>query len=708
MLATMVLVGLLAGAPAAQDAKRPDVPIADFEGPDYGGWKATGEAFGPAPARGTLPGQMTVEGYLGQGLVNSFRGGDDATGELASPPFRIEREHLNFLIGGGGWAGETCLDLLVDGKVVRSATGPNRDPGGTERLRWAAWDVKDLQGKDATLRVVDRRKGGWGHVNVDQIVQTDAPKLPVRATRAIALKDRYLLIPVKTGAPKVRAKILGERGETLRDFDVELAPGEADFFAFSDLAAHRGSTVTVRVDELEDPTALGRIQQSAFLPGAAEAYKEKHRPQLHFTSRVGWLNDPNGLVWQDGEYHLFYQHNPFGWAWGNMHWGHAVSPDLVHWKEAGIALYPHEYGDWAFSGSAVVDVKNTGGFQKGDKPPIVAAYTSTGRGECIVYSNDGGRTMTEYEGNPVVKHEGRDPRLLWHEPSKRWVMAVYDEGKNPDRQSIDFYTSPDLKAWTFGSRLDGFFECPDLFELAVDGDPSNKLWVVYAADGKYKLGKFDGKTFEVVSGPEKLVFRHGNFYAAQTFSDEPKGRRIQIGWANGVTFPGSPFNQQMSLPTELTLRMTKDGPRIFAEPVAELKSLRAGAREFSKTTLEPGAKNPLEGATSGDLYEIELAFRPNGAESVELDLRGTPLVYDVKRQDVVCKQVRTFVPQVDGLVTLHVFVDRGSIEVFANGGRTAISVADLADDANHSLGIAAKGGAVGLERLVVYPLRSSW
>ena len=140
------------------------------------------------------------------------------------------------------------------------------------------------------------------------------------------------------------------------------------------------------------------------MPDAEKLYREKHRPLFHFTSRFGWLNDPNGLVYHDGEWHLFYQHNPFGVNWGNMHWGHAVSPDLVHWKELGIGLYPKRYGDWAFSGSAVVDKGNTSGWGTKEKPPLVLAYTSTGRGECIAYSTDKGRTWTEYDQNPVVKH----------------------------------------------------------------------------------------------------------------------------------------------------------------------------------------------------------------------------------------------------------------------------------------------------------------
>src|ERR1019366_3105133 len=155
------------------------------------------------------------------------------------------------------------------------------------------------------------------------------------------------------------------------------------------------------------------------------------------------------------------------WDWGNMHWGHAVSPDLVHWTERGDAIRPRQYGDWVFSGSAVVDTRDTAGWGKPGHPAMVAAFTSTGRGECIVHSGDGGLTWTEFEGNPVLKHSGRDPRLLWHEPTRRWIMAVYDE--RDGKQWIAFHSSPDLKTWKAEGRIEGFFECPDLFELPVAG-----------------------------------------------------------------------------------------------------------------------------------------------------------------------------------------------------------------------------------------------
>ena len=235
--------------------------------------------------------------------------------------------------------------------------------------------------------------------------------------------------------------------------------------------------MTLAVDRLrEGSQGLAAVHQADTIAGSEDLYRERLRPQFHFSSRRGWLNDPNGLVYHKGEYHLFYQHNPYGWAWGNMHWGHAVSTDLVHWQELPIAIYPHRFGDWAFSGSAVVDRQNTAGFKKGDEDVLVAAYTSTGRGECIVYSHDRGRTFTEYDGNPVVKHSGRDPKILWHAPGKHWVMAVYDEAD--DKRGIAFYTSPDLKKWEQQSKIDGYFECPDIFELPVDGDRSRRKWVL--------------------------------------------------------------------------------------------------------------------------------------------------------------------------------------------------------------------------------------
>jgi len=692
---------LLACRPAA-GAERADLLVADFEGATYGDWKVSGTAFGKGPARGTLPNQMPVTGYLGKGLANSYHGGDDATGTLTSPPFTVARKHINFLLGGGKQPGKACINLLVGDKIVRTATGPNDRPGGSEQLDWHSWDVADLEGKKARIEIVDRATGGWGHINVDHIVQSDRRRGSVPALRDLTVSKRYLHLPVKNGAAPRRLRFL-VGGKVVREFEIEWAEGKPDFWVFSDVSAFRGQSLTVEATLPEGPAALKRIVQADEIAGAAELYREKYRPQFHFTARRGWLNDPNGLVYAAGTYHLFFQHNPYGWAWGNMHWGHAVSKDLVHWRELPEALYPRQFGDWCFSGSAVVDGANTSGWQKGKGPLLVLAYTSTGRGECMAFSNDRGRTWTEYEGNPVVRHRGRDPKLFWHAPTRKWVMAVYDEGDGKARD-VAFYTSADLKKWHYESRVAGFYECPDLFPLAVDGDPKNVRWVLSAADGQYLLGRFDGRTFTGEPGKQRVWY--GNFYAAQTFDSVPGGRRVQIGWGNGIAFPGMPFNQQMTVPCELTLRKTEEGVRLFAVPVKEVEALRGKTHTWKDLTLKPG-DNPLAGVR-GELLDVEVALRLEKATRVTLSMRGVPVVYDMKKGEVSCRgKVAPLKPR-DGEVRLRILADRGSLEVFGNGGRVALSVGVLLSPNNQTLALTAEGGTAKVKALAVAVLRSAW
>ncbi|MBN2505563.1 MAG: GH32 C-terminal domain-containing protein [Verrucomicrobia bacterium] len=687
-------------------ADTPDLRIADFEGKDYGQWHVTGDAFGPGPARGTLPNQMHVDGYLGQGLVNSFFNGDGATGTLTSPPFTLQRKYLQFLIGGGQHPGRACVNLRVAGQVVRTETGPNDRPGGSEHLDWAQWDVGEFAGQTAILEIVDQATGGWGHINLDHIVQTDRrrPGLRRDVTREFHVGQRYLNLPVRTGAPKRRVS-LSVDGQTVREFEIELADGEPGFWVFLDLSPFLGKVATLKVDKLpEDSGVLEAIEQAGRIRGAEDLYRERLRPQFHFSSRRGWNNDPNGLVFLGGEYHLFYQHNPYGWAWGNMHWGHAVSADLVHWRELAIAIYPHRFGDWAFSGSAVVDARNTSGFQTGAEPVLVAAYTSTGRGECIVFSNDRGRTWLEYAGNPVVRHEGRDPRLLWHAATRRWVMAVYDEAEG--KRWIAFYKSPDLKAWTFASRIEGFFECPDLFELPLDGNPQVRKWVLTAASSEYRLGQFDGRTFT----PETpmLPGHRGNaFYAAQTFSDVPPrdGRRIQIGWGQMAT-PGMPFNQMMCFPCALALRTTPDGPRLAFEPVREIETLRARTRRWQNRPLAPG-ENPLAGFEA-ELLELRAEFTPGTASRIVFHLRGVPVTYDVPRRELSCGNRKNPLPPIQGRIRVRILVDRTSFEIFGNDGLLYMPMSVQAAADEHALALSASGGTAELAMLEVHELKSAW
>jgi fructan beta-fructosidase len=700
LLALLFCLVFMSPVSAQPASGRADILVADFEGKDFGSWKATGSAFGPGPAAGTLANQMAVTGYLGKGLVNSYHGGDDSTGTLTSPAFLLERRYLNFLIGGGKYPGETCINLIVDGKVARTATGPNDRPGGSEHLDWHTWDVAELAGKKAVLEAVDRRRGGWGHITFDHIVQSDRKRQAEPAQRELQVTSRFLHLPVKTGAPQRRVRLL-INGRKEREFDIELADAKPDFWVFCDLAAFQGQKLRITVDALSpESNALTAIRLANEVPDVGSLYREAGRPQFHFTSRRGWLNDPNGLVYHQGEYHLFYQHNPYGWNWGNMHWGHAVSKDLVRWRELPIAIYPKRYGDWAFSGSAISSA-NTG-LGQGKDPVMVAAFTSTGRGECVVYSQDGGKTFTEIDGNPIIRHQGRDPRLLWHTGARHWVIAVYDEFEG--KQWIAFYSSPDLKAWKFESRVDGFYECPDLFELPVDGDRTHTRWVLYAADGRYMLGSFDGRRFTPDGGKQQLW--HGNFYAAQTFSNTPDGRRIQIGWGNGITFPGTSFNQQMTIPCELTLRTTPEGVRMFADPVAELCKLHGRKHAWTNLTLNPG-DNPLN-KVHGDLFDISAEIKTTGANAVTFSLRGIPVRYDFAKQEITCDKLKAPLATKDGKLRLRLLLDRGSIEIFGNGGRVAISQHIRPDAKNHTLKLTSEGGAAVAEKLEVNEMRSGW
>jgi fructan beta-fructosidase len=693
-----------------------DILIADFEGEDYGNWKVTGEAFGPGPARGTLSGQMDVTGFEGESLVNSYYEGDETTGTLTSPTFEIKRKHINFLIGGGKNPGETCINLLVDGKVVRTATGPNDRPGGSEELAWHTWDVLALHGRSAQIQIVDNKTGGWGHINIDHIIQSDKkPAVIGEKSRQFVLRKKYLNFPVKNGAKKrLIHLIVGDK--VVREFAIELAHDDPDFWVFLDVSAFRNKKATVRINKYDPARSKGfdSVYQADTYIGEKNVYREKLRPQFHFTSKRGWNNDSNGMVYYDGEYHLFYQHNPYGWNWGNMTWGNAVSKDMIHWTELGDAIHPDRLGT-IFSGSAVVDTDNTAGFQTGDEKVIVCIYTSAGgtnpmsRDEpftqSIAYSNDRGRTCTVYEGNPVLGHingGNRDPKVIWHTPTGQWVMALY-----LDDREMAFFTSKDLKSWEFQSKLKCFHECPELFELPVDGDENDKKWILYGASGEYLVGHFDGKEFK--SETDAIRFHHGNcFYASQTFTNIPQsdGRRIQIAWGR-VPMPEMPFNQMMLFPVTLTLHSTEEGIRMFAEPVRELESLHGRRRrQWKYKTLKPG-DNLLSGV-SGELLHIRADLRLAGAAEAGFVIRDVPVMYNAEKRELSCHGKKAPLKPVNGKINLEILVDRTSIEIFANGGRMYMPIGVILADNSKSIEIFTKGGNTEVESLEVFRLRSAW
>jgi len=709
-LSIILTIFLTAGMLLANEQK--DILIADFEGKTYGDWKVEGEAFGPGPARGTLSNQMQVSGYEGKALVNTYYKGDDTTGTLTSPPLEIKRKYINFLVGGGMYPDKACINLLLDGKVVRTATGPNDRPGGSEALNWASWDVSDLMGKTVCIQIVDQQKGGWGHINIDHIFQSNE-KVAMEKERTMLFTKRYLNLPVKNGAARRRMDVLID-GKIVRQFEIELADDEPDYWIFLDIASFRGKQATLRINSLARKSrAFKLIYQDNAIKEAKTFYREKNRQQFHFSSKRGWNNDTNGMVYYDGEFHMFWQHNPYGWNWGNMTWGHAVSKDMVHWKELGDAIHPDHLGT-IFSGSAVVDEKNTAGFQTGDEKVIVCAYTSAGgtnhlsRGQpftqSIAYSNDRGRTWTVYEDNPVLGHingGNRDPKVIWHKPTECWVMVLY-----LDDRMMGFFSSTDLKSWTKHSELKCFHECPELFELPVDGDKDNTRWILYGGSGDYLIGDFDGKEFKPHG--KAIHFQYGNcFYASQTFNNVPKsdGRRIQMAWGQIAT-PGMPFNQCILFPVVLTLRTTVVGIRMFAEPIREIENIHGPKHTWKKTSVQVGEKQLSK--FSGGLFHIKARFLPGDAKEFGFVIRGTPITYNVEEAELTCRDRKAPLKPIDGKIDLELLVDRNSIEIFANSGRVYMPIGGILPEDDKSIKLFSEGGTTQLETLEVWELNSIW
>lgn len=652
-----------------------DLLIEDFEGDSYRQWTVTGDAFGIAPANGTLPNQMTVSGYRGEQLVNTFFGGDESTGTATSPEFTIERSHIAFLIGGGPHRDTLGMHLLLGNEAVRSATGSE-----SEHLLWASWDVSDLKGRKVRLRIFDNATGGWGHVNVDHIIQTDFPPGPFDLTRDLHLYRR-------------------------------------------------------QPDYMNEPL----------------------RPQFHFSPEINWMNDPNGLVFHDGEYHLFHQYNPAGNSWGHMSWGHAVSRDLTHWKHLPLAI-PEADGIMAFSGCCVVDHRNTSGFGDGTKPPIVAIYTGHGHGkqaQHLAFSNDNGRTFTQYALNPVLdlnRKEFRDPKVFWHNPTQRWIMVVSLAAE----KVLVFYGSDDLKNWRELSRFGPAgaidkpnWECPDLFELSVEGEPATKLWVLEVdmgggsvaggSGGEYFVGTFDGAQFKAMQNARWVDYGR-DFYAPISWDNIPHedGRRIWIGWFNNWEthlIPTTPWRSCMTIPRALSLKkvaVDDDEPEAYVllqKPVFELQQLRIQTQTLqTKNATWPPVAVTAPGQLSDLTFELETILKPGNARSVGFRIRTaddefTEIAYD--RNDAGVYVDRTQSGNVDfhdkfagrhtapartinGEISLHIIVDRSTVEVFVNGGEAVISDRIFPTSRRATLEVFAGDDSAEISASKLHTLKSIW
>lgn len=494
---------------------------------------------------------------------------------------------------------------------------------------------------------------------------------------------RYLAVPVENGAPRILLEIF-EDGRLLTRDTVEWSHNAtATWTGALDLGNAKGRILRFRFsgDNLPAISARDMVFSDVRFPAPIGQYSEPWRPQLHFTPPSGRLNDPNGLSYFKGEWHMFYQHSPFTLKRGAKHWGHAVSRDLLHWHDVGSALAPDSAGRM-FSGSAVVDTSNTTGFGTNAH---VLVYTCAGETfdlftQRIAWSHDG-RNYTKWP-KAVVENRpdaNRDPKVIWFAPGGYWVMLVYGEVAK-SRHGISFFTSPNLKDWTWASYMSGDFfdnghylyECPDMFEMQIEGEGESR-WIVTAANRQYAIGMFDGRSF--VPEVERLeqMLPVGTIstpvYAWQTFSGVPDGRHVQIAWSKYDTLAcrrkDVMFNQSMTLPMELKLVRTDEGLRLARFPVNELKALRAGQATVLKDF-------------NGELAEVMFSCVPVADAIVALDLRGVRIEYHaIQRTLTINGHATSWKLDAKGRLGLHVFVDRVGLELFSLDGLQYIPIPNV-------------------------------
>lgn len=474
------------------------------------------------------------------------------------------------------------------------------------------------------------------------------------------------------------------------------------------------------------------------MDGLPEYYNEKYRPQFHFSAKKNWINDPNGLVYYDGVYHLFFQYMPPHRPGAYKDWGHAVSKDLVHWEQLPSHITPHKVWAGCWSGSAVVDKHNVSGLKKGTESPIIAFITNGGNPndglgpKCtqnIAYSTDGGKSFTYYDQNPIIKniHEAnRDPKVVWDEDSKKWIMSIYmDRG-----YEFALFSSSNLLDWEQQSTisLDRIAECPGFEPFPLDGNKHNKKWVFSGANGNYVVGTFNGKEFKPETGT--IVGDYGNnLYAPQTWDNAPEDRKIQIGWLSTNKYPGMPFEQQMNFPTELELKTTPEGIRLLRTPVKEIKNLYDGEVKIQQS-LTGNSENPLKNL-KGDLYDIDLEIDVAKSSSWDIGIRGVTIHYDAVKKilrtggpaeksgfppDHWKPSVRANVNDsnnmgeaklspVNGKIKLRVLVDRTTVEVYANDGLVVMTSCFRPDETKwYSL---SSNGEININGSI-HSLKSAW
>jgi sucrose-6-phosphate hydrolase SacC (GH32 family) len=523
--------------------------------------------------------------------------------------------------------------------------------------------------------------------------QSNASQVKMKITRA------YLNIPLGYQA-RMKLMQLEVNGRVSRIFPVQLAEDSVGYWIYIDVSEYKGQTISITCPATA--AALKRIYQSDRINGSDSLYKESNRPQFHFTVKRGWSNDINGPIYYNGEYHLFWQAFPFGLSWntGFMYWGHAVSHDLLHWKELAPALMLDSLGS-PWSGTAVIDRNNDGGWGKNALVLYYTAFDRTSEKEvqCIAYSNDDAKTFTRYKGNPIIDSnwalgttQTRDPKVFWYERAKVWVLVLFE------KDGLSFYNSTDMRSWKRQSHFPGLHECPDFFELPVDGDSSNMKWVLHGGSSDYFIGSFDGKTFTPESG--RLSYAEGKnergddiLYAAQSFENMPGGRRVQMAWGR-IFHPGMPFTQMMLFPTEFTLHRTPAGIRLLANPIREISRLHT--KTYSWQTLTAREANEKLGTVTGDLLHVKVRFTLKPGNELSLRFRGNELIR-MRGSDLPA-----------GENQLELLLDKTSAEIFLNNGERYI-LRNINPPVNEDgLQFSSERYGPDIQQLDVYEMESIW
>jgi fructan beta-fructosidase len=524
---------------------------------------------------------------------------------------------------------------------------------------------------------------------------------------SLDVTEDYLLLPIQDDAPEGKICIVKDNEQKGTLMNVRLARERVDSYVPFALSAYKGQHISIEIQGVPE-TAL--CWKELKLSGSFDmANKESFRPVYHHTPAYGWMNDPNGMFYKDGVYHLYFQYNPYGSVWGNMHWGHSTSTDLMHWKFEGCAIVPDAWGA-IFSGSCVVDHENTAGF---GKEAVVAFYTSAKstpwgdmQMQSMAYSLDNGKTFTKYEGNPILtssEKDFRDPKVFWYAPGKHWVMIL------AVGQHMEIYSSVNLKEWKkeseFGAMQGahgGVWECPDLVEISVEGTREKK-WVLICnlnpggpfggSAAQYFVGSFDGKKFVNESPTQTKWMDWGkDNYATVTWSNAPDGRCIALGWmsnwqyANNV--PTRQYRSANTLARDLTLY--REGQELYLKSTPSVEVKKARGKKVSIPSFKVSEKHEIVNLfeEKQGAYEVEIVIQNAGASKIAFCLLNdkgekVSMYYDLNRKQFVMDRSEsgtvdfskdfpavTVAPvNVDKELTLRLFVDRSSIEAFGEDGK---------------------------------------